>query len=664
MGMKVSRMSRDGLRRVMRDTGLPGIVPALVIATQYDWSSAHRDRHQIVADLWREFRDDNQLIGRFAILLQEPEHQRSRGAGRSDQGSSRSSGSELDRLLGPHLTSGFVSDRRNEVVVLGGVYPEPGYGISLAYESVEALTSVLNTSLGGLPREALALMESANAQRNWGTSTDEGRPSPQVDELLSELRVAALAWKSIAVDEALDIVVAIRSLMINLGSRSSKTDVLERVRRELNWRLIGIRGNHGAIESLRRGRDPAAPAIALDPARYDRDDWPLRHAQVQEQLAALMGDASGASDGQERMDKLRAALAIQAETSQRFLFALEAAARESKRVEPRLVAWDPVRTVAARATRTPFLDEPSLRQRVNDLLVPKDRVEIRGKEGDPVPAALLADLLAFVALNRGVTTRKAAALLLDRLGGRAVLESIQFGAVKQRNTWTEQVEEVLLSVGWPREPDEWVSFHAACSVPEAQLDAATLRRAGEGFVKDVVLLLAHEYVEGGVAGFEAHLKRNPAVEFWGALKDNIEALTLGTALAWLGAVVPVLLLDANQRVLLAELLEALSGLNRLNRHVHDTSDATDSLATLAAHGKRSLDAAVGIFGDMPWRLAVLGRHGTLPTVVTGVGRNHAYAGELPLRLLCADGEETLSEIVIWNPSRQNPVITAGRVLRF
>ncbi len=660
--MKVNRINRDALRRLARDTGLPGIVPALVVATQYDRSAPMGGRRDIARELWEEFQDDDQAIGRFAILLQEPANGPSRGTREMGNGLATSLGSELDSLLGEHIASG-VARTGNEVIALGGVFPEPGYGLSIAYESVRDLSRVLNRSLQTLPDTTLALLENVNAQRDWNAGSDGDMSSVQVNSIAAEIGIVAQAWETTDVAKALATLVRIQELTMRLGSRTSKSNVLERVRKELNWRHIGITANKTAIEGLSRSNDASALAIALDPVSYDAHQWPAQHARVLEQLTVLIGAAGHMTGVQERMDNLRAALACQAEASQAFLFALEEHAGHSKGVETRLIAWDPVRAVAARAARAPYLDEPSVRQRVNDMLSPADRVDVCGKAGVPVSAALLADLLAFVALNRGVTPRRATALLLDRLGGRAVLESVQFGYAPQRNAWTEQVEVALVSIGWRPEPDEWVSLRAACSVPESQLDAIVLRKASEGFVKDVVLLLAQEHILGGVVAFERHIRSIPEIDVRGSLKEELNDLTVGKALAWLQAVSLKLLLDDRQRALLPTLFGALEGLNRLNKHVHNTSDVAAPLPAIAAFGKSAIEAAIAIFGDLPWRLSVRVRHGTFPTIVTGVGRNHAHAAEAPLRFLCADGEEKQSEIVIWNPTRQNPVITAGRVLR-
>ncbi len=149
---------------------------------------------------------------------------------------------------------------------------------------------------------------------------------------------------------------------------------------------------------------------------------------------------------------------------------------------------------------------------------------------------------------------------------------------------------------------------------------------------------------------------------WG---EAFASLTLGTAAIWLAALGSKPLLGHDKTGALRAVATYIERVNTLMKElVHDKPDhVPPPLDALVAEARALPDHANQVAGEMPRYLRVKGRHGSFPVVLIGSAWSHTHPNPRELRALWSDGGELERDLIVWNPSRRNPVITEGKILR-
>lgn len=220
-------------------------------------------------------------------------------------------------------------------------------------------------------------------------------------------------------------------------------------------------------------------------------------------------------------------------------------------------------------------------------------------------------------------------------------------------------QKLFLWLGWripPKEPRHPLCEYVELSSASAA-ERSDIRVAAESLVKDVVLAVAAE-LPNGLEEAEDIVRHDPLIEIRRGFREELRTLTIGTAIVWFRALLDSARYDEHRKVW----IDALRELNELCK-THDNDayyDESNFVAKAPAAVRRVVEACTALLGSSsPWHLRPERSSGRPPTV-SGEAWSHTN-GRKTIHVVLFEGIDD-DEVLVWNPSGVNPVMTQAKIL--
>ncbi len=370
---------------------------------------------------------------------------------------------------------------------------------------------------------------------------------------------------------------------------------------------------------------------------------------------------------------------IQWEIGPAFLMKLEAAAREQN-LDVKSIPWDPARMTGWKLhVSNPGIQPKELLVVANSVLQ-TDALQI----GATLPkgefnGSLFADYAYFVSISakrmspweatRGLLTGLLTpSQLIDLLGN--VFEGKSFTS----STKDELAEVLLTHWGWQNQ-HRGIPMPLAGCVTLSNSGNATLgkslnatRITLEGFLKDLVRIAFStlgwnpEDPQFLLADHCASYKRSTK----GSWKMEIDNMSVGGALILLKALLPLAFPQSFDQTATQAFCQDCSklvdALNIGSHHPPPPPPTPDQLEHYADSIRGILATVENAVGEMPWHLFPDQSFGTEPLIVTGHAWSHCHVEERIIRVMLWAGDKRANELLVWNKSLTNPVMTDAVLL--
>ncbi|GDX83910.1 hypothetical protein LBMAG42_57210 [Deltaproteobacteria bacterium] len=361
-----------------------------------------------------------------------------------------------------------------------------------------------------------------------------------------------------------------------------------------------------------------------------------------------------------------------------FLVALEAVARGRRRIA-RSVAWDPARMIGWKLhVALPGLQPAALLVAANSVPgVDVSQVGLAPPSGE-FNGSIFADYAYFVAMTAPRMTPWEAT---KRLFGELLSTGQLLGLVEQQageapalaNLTKDQLAgELLARWGYTERLANPPRPLAGCIVRAADGSSTLAKSQGEArislesFLKDLVRI---GFSTLGWSDLDAEEKVSVHCHAFkrsrrGSWSAEMESLTAGSALVLLPSVLalafPQSVLETQELCKVAAALVAA-----LNPGVHDPPRPQPTTEECSLQGQaivKILGAAAAIVGEMPWHLRPSQVFGSGPAIATGHAWSHSHVEERVIRVLLWSGDGSVADVLVWNKTRGNPVMTEAIVL--
>ena len=147
--------------------------------------------------------------------------------------------------------------------------------------------------------------------------------------------------------------------------------------------------------------------------------------------------------------------------------------------------------------------------------------------------------------------------------------------------------------------------------------------------------------------------------------DEINGITSGAARVLLTGLLPLAFPNVAPTVL-TSFLGLITNITRtLNTEAHDNNEhapAQQGHEEVANGINQILELSDQIVGEMPWHLQPTQSFGLEPSVICGKAWCHRHKEKRDIRVLIWGGDTTAPELLVWNKSRVNPVMTDATLL--
>jgi hypothetical protein len=351
----------------------------------------------------------------------------------------------------------------------------------------------------------------------------------------------------------------------------------------------------------------------------------------------------------------------------RFLVELERVA-SANGLETRSVAWDRARMVGWKLNLArPELNPDDLRAATSTLLKRRDIDDGRGIRPTALDGSVFADYAYYIVTsdpNR--SARDATCELLRRLLNVGTLLTLSKGELGEDET--HLASRLLERWGWPEEGTSRPEPLAGCvhrrdaCVVELTRDPVAVRISLESGLKDLVAVAlstlgwSSDVVERELSHCCWEFRRSPG-RTW---SDELEQLTVGSANVLLRQLLPLAFPQATEASgrLVGVVSKVGSGLNAFAHDAPPLGAAGGPDQRVVAEGLEEIIALIHeLVGELPWHMQATQLFGQAPAIATGRAWSHSHPEERVIRVLLSDGAPSSGDLVVWNPSRRNPVMT-------
>lgn len=363
------------------------------------------------------------------------------------------------------------------------------------------------------------------------------------------------------------------------------------------------------------------------------------------------------------------AATVQWNTGPKFLVNLENICAE-KKLAVKSVAWDPARMIGWKLhVKNLAIDRPTLWAAANTILSP-----LRAPEPlSDFSGSIFADYVYYlVSSNKNSIHREFTKNLLKELLSfpqfHQCLSNTPDGQTK------EQLAESLLERwGWKKPTNNTTQSLANCiDIEQENVNLSRpmyeTRKSLESFLKDITKItfstLSREenQLTHLVTTHCVNYQRNPRKTTW---TDEINGITSGAARVLLTGLLPLAFPNVDPAVLTSFLRLITNITQILNIEAHDNNEhapAQQGHEEVANWINQILELSDHIVGEMPWHLQPTQSFGLEPSVICGEAWCHRHKAKRDIRVLIWGGDTTASELLVWNKSRVNPVMTDATLL--
>lgn len=370
--------------------------------------------------------------------------------------------------------------------------------------------------------------------------------------------------------------------------------------------------------------------------------------------------------------KLKELLMIHSQLSSKFLLKLELTQNNTKQV----LSWDPTRMVGWKLfqhlseRRFNLIDLVStITELYPDLTIDSNH-EIHTII---VNGSLFTDYVHYIAKSKPSNNPRDIVIelikaLLNQSDINSIISNYESGFISTDKT--SSVEKLLTYFGWKSENNRKEITLAECIVmndgKECLKDNLTgndLRIIIESFIKDLIYTLIYKS------------KIEDDTTFWNVIfnykedyrkthswwKDEINQLMIGSGLIIIKALLNYIeyeKLDIVESFM--KYLAKFSDLNKLSHHNPQGIELSEFIDPIM----KTLQLTHSFITEMPWHFKQIQQNGNFPIVVTGSAWSHSHREDRQLSfILWEDNPRNINkQLLIWNPSKLNPVMPDAIIL--
>jgi hypothetical protein len=421
----------------------------------------------------------------------------------------------------------------------------------------------------------------------------------------------------------------------------------------------------GTKAEIERSLAELSIAAATEQARYQKElkSWQDRMRTAEETFRAVLPAASLA----------------QWELGPSFLMALEKEC-SNRSIKAKSVPWDPARMIGWK------LHVSNLNIAPQDLLVAANTVLasdvsqlVNQQPTVQLNGSLFADYAYFVSisakrLSPWEATKRLLTELLSPSQFRNLIGENDQGNLFEANTKDKLAKNLLQNWGWNEVQTDLPRPLAGCLFQEKNGKTVLSRSLNEtrtsmeSFLKDLVRITiatlgwADSEIDEKFAVHCPNYRRTPRVSW----KQEMRTLTVGAAIVLLEPLLDLSFTQPSSIGAGKSFCEECSRLlNELNKGSHDPPPPPPTSEELAAYGtslQGILERASSLIGEMPWHLSPAQTFGHDPMIVTGHAWSHSHAEERLIRVMLWAGDKQARELLVWNKTLTNPVMTDALLL--
>jgi hypothetical protein len=293
--------------------------------------------------------------------------------------------------------------------------------------------------------------------------------------------------------------------------------------------------------------------------------------------------------------------------------------------------------------------------------------------------SLFADYAYFVSisakrLSPWEATKRLLTELLSPSQFRKLIGENDEGSLFEAKTKDQLAKSLLQRWGWNEVHADFPRPLAGCLFQEKNGKMVLSRSLNEtrtsleNFLKDLVRITfatlgwADSEIEENLAVHCPKYRRTPRVTW----NQEMRTLTAGAALALLEPLLDLSFTESpSAGAGKSFCVDCSKLLKELNKGSHDPPPPPPTSEELAAYGdslQGILKRAGSLIGEMPWHLSPAQTFGHDPMIVTGHAWSHSHAEERLIRVMLWAGDKQSRELLVWNKSLTNPVMTDAVLL--
>jgi hypothetical protein len=356
-----------------------------------------------------------------------------------------------------------------------------------------------------------------------------------------------------------------------------------------------------------------------------------------------------------------------------FLLNIEKEIRKSG-IPCKSISWDPARMVGWKLISENInITKQDLISQVIEI-VPESLEKLNYNNIDEkMNGSLFTDYVHYISLNNpNVSPRNATKELLKKTMRTNEIITIlkSFGQDNFDNFNSDKlVEDLLLEFGWPVENNYLNNNKFADCIQivnqntriNPNLRGNDIRTICENYCKDFIDTLSTKLGYDSDELFDLVGRINRDYQFirndW---DDMISNLSVGSAIKILKALLHESL--PHKKEISDNFISCLDRLrDKLNLFSHDppekdTSILKDDIISI-------LQYTEDLISEMPWHFYPVQRNGFQPIILTGNAWSHSYKETRQLSIILWSHENYSDEMLVWNPSKTNPIIPDGIIIK-
>lgn len=414
-----------------------------------------------------------------------------------------------------------------------------------------------------------------------------------------------------------------------------------------------------ALQILRRYIDAEIARITVEKSQND---------EVYQQALQVWQEEKAQARKQFHI-KVQELIRCRWEYGPRFLARIEENAK-SGNLTAASVAWDPARMVGWKIfTQNVGIQTSDIADYIRKL-IPDFKSENQVSD-QQINGSIFTDYIHYVAKsNPTQSARTVTANLLNELLRYSEIDSLlnkysPHNELSNEKSKEIKIDKLLEAMGWPPEKNHQETTLAQC-VPNSSLtntlSGNKVRTVCESYCKDLIDTLSAKlgYTEEMLWNAVEHqpgqtYRPNNRRRNWNA---EIQGITLGSAKIIIQALLNEAMPEKTEEIKLF-CMNLTSLTEKLNRSSHHNPGAAnnDELPTEIWDTIQTiLVATETLVGEMPWHFTPTQSNGHQPKVLTGNAWSHSHHIPRQLSVILWEDSDIRDTMLIWNPSRVNPVI--------
>lgn len=333
------------------------------------------------------------------------------------------------------------------------------------------------------------------------------------------------------------------------------------------------------------------------------------------------------------------------------------------------VSWDPPRMVGWKILAEGIkIEKIDLMTILYEMVPEFSNYSVEDTPNDKlVSGSLFTDYVHYISKSDNkITPRIATKNLLEKLLRSSEIIKIlnlHSNNLNNQQTISELVNNLLVNLGWPdkkekyeRKLAECIEFNNGQISMSKSFNGNEIRNICESYCKDLVNLLSSKLGYDEEELLNLISLKSPEYKFrYKIWSEEVRELTVGSALLILSVLLNEAFPDKKNisENLLFNLRELKNKLLNPTSH-HNSFDIDIVIEVKEIYNILNLTKELII--EMPWHFFPVQRNGHQPTILTGNAWSHSHKENRQLSIILWSDDYNSEKMLIWNPSKLNPVI--------